>query len=248
MERLLDYYDLSDLISEEKYDFLKKEIEDPNEISNPVFFIEEEEPEIQVNSEEIEQKMDFSNLFNVFHFFSHKINEKDTNKEVDKCIENKTEKKSKMFLTRKKERKKMKDNIIKKIKSRFFKYIKKSLKERLLYEYNYKKSFYFLSQKFISDISKKNNANIWDENFLDFLENKLQDKNKDEILEYLKNEKIGEMTLKDIFNFFNTYKYIHLNIKNNEYLNSQQFKDSIPNAKNEKRVTDGYINDYINNR
>ena len=80
----------------------------------------------------------------------------------------------------------MKDNIIKKIKSRFFKYIKKSLKERLLYEYNYKKSFYFLSQKLISDISKKNNANIWDENFLDFLENKLQDKNKDEILEYLK--------------------------------------------------------------
>ena len=80
----------------------------------------------------------------------------------------------------------MKDNIIKKIKSRFFKYIKKSLKERLLYEYNYKKSFYFLSQKLISDISKKNNANIWDENFLDFLENKLQDKNKYEILEYLK--------------------------------------------------------------
>ena len=40
------------------------------------------------------------------------------------------------------------------------------------------------------------------------------------------------MKLKDIFN---------------EYLNSQEFKDSIPNAKNEKRVTEGYINDYINN-
>ena len=40
------------------------------------------------------------------------------------------------------------------------------------------------------------------------------------------------MTLKDIFN---------------EYLNSQEFKDSIPNTKNEKRVTEGYINDYINN-
>ena len=93
------------MISEEKYDFLKKEIEDPNELSNPVFLIEEEEPKIQVNSEEKEQKMDFSNLFNVFHFFSPKINEKDTNKEVDKCIENKTEKKSKMFLTRKKEKK-----------------------------------------------------------------------------------------------------------------------------------------------
>ena len=177
MECLLDYYDISDLISEEKYDLLKKEIEDPNEISNPVFFMEEEDPEIQVNSDENEQKMDFSNLFNVYHFFSPKINENDTNKEVDKYIENKTQKKSKMFITRKKERKEMKDNIIKKIKSRFFKYIKKSLKETLVYEYNYKKSFNFLSQKFISDISKKNNANIWDENFLDFLENKLQDNN-----------------------------------------------------------------------
>ena len=145
-------------------------------------------------------------------------------------IKNKrTKKKNIQFLSRKTNRKGMKDNIIKKIKSRFFKAIKNILKEKLQIKYNYKKSFKYLSQKFIGNIKKENNRTFWEETLLEFFEGKLKSDNK--ALELLKEDKIGEIKLKDLFN---------------DYLNSQEFQESIPNSETEKNVDQNYIDDYIN--
>ncbi len=123
----------------------------------------------------------------------------------------------------------MKDNIIKKIKSRFFKAIKNILKEKLQTRYKYKGSFKYLPQKFISNIKKENNRTFWEEKLLEFFEGKLKSDNK--VLELLKEDKIGEIKLKDLFN---------------DYLNSQEFQESIPNSENERNVDQNYIDDYIN--
>ena len=222
------------LISGEEEDFLKDEEEDINEISGPLFPEEIEKPEIQIFEEKSEQKNEInnSNRFNIFHLFNPKLIENNQNKENDEININKNHKKNILFLSRKKERKEMKDNILKKVKSRFFKNVKKRLKERLAKEHKIENSFNFLSQKFISDVTKKNNESIWEEKFREFLEIKLIDNIKDEILKSLKNDKIGEITLRELYN---------------EYLNSQEFEDSIPNNENEKNVTETYIKDYINN-
>ena len=222
------------LISGEEEDFLKDEEEDINEKSGPLFPDEIEKPEIQIFEEKNEQKNEInnSNRFNIFHLFNPKLIENNQNKENDEININKNHKKNILFLSRKKERKEMKDNILKKVKSRFFKNVKKRLKERLTKVHKSENSFNFLSQKFISDVTKKNNESIWEEKFREFLEIKLIDNIKDEILKSLKNDKIGEITLRELYN---------------EYLNSQEFEDSIPNNENEKNVTETYIKDYINN-
>ena len=222
------------LISGEEEDFLKDEEEDINEKSGPLFPDEIEKPEIQIFEEKNEQKNEInnSNRFNIFHLFNPKLIENNQNKENDEININKNHKKNILFLSRKKERKEMKDNILKKVKSRFFKNVKKRLKERLAKEHKIENSFNFLSQKFISDVTKKNNELIWEEKFSEFLELKLIDNNKHEILKSLEKEKIGEITLRELYN---------------EYLNSQEFEDSIPNNENEKNVTETYIKDYINN-
>ena len=127
----------------------------------------------------------------------------------------------------------MKDNILKKIKSRFFKTIKKQMKSRLIKSYNFKKDFKFLPQKFICDISKETNKLIWNQTFLQFMEDKSADNiNKDIILKAIQEDKIGNMTLEEIFN---------------EYLNSQEFVNSIPNKENEKYLNQKYVDDYIFN-
>ena len=138
-------------------------------------------------------------------------------------------KKNIQFLSRKTNRKGMKDNIIKKIKSRFFKAIKNILKEKLQIRYKYKRSFKYLPQKFISNIKKENNRAFWEETLLEFFKGKLKSDNK--ALELLKEDKIGEIKLKDLFN---------------DYLNSQEFQESIPNSENERNVDQNYIDDYIN--
>ena len=56
--------------------------------------------------------------------------------------------------------------------------------------------------------------------------------NKDLILKAIKEDKIGNMTLEEIFN---------------EYLNSQEFVNSIPNKENEKYLNQKYVDDYIFN-
>lgn len=166
-----------------------------------------------------------SSKFEMFHLFSPKLLES-----KDTIAYPKKQKQKKLFLSRKKNRKKMKDNILKKIKSRFFKNIKKTLKERLKRRYNYNGSFKFISQEFICDISKATNKLIWNQTFIEFIAEKSVDNNKAKILDALKKDKIGIMTLKEIFN---------------EYLNSQEFVESIPSENKENDVNQKYIDDYI---
>ena len=181
-------------------------------------------PIIEPNLFNLKSKL--SPKFEIFHFFNPKVLE---NK--DTIVIPEKQGKKKLFLTRKKNRKEMKDNILKKIKSRFFKTIKKQLKSRLIKSYNFKKDFKFLPQKFICDISKETNKLIWNQTFLQFMEDKSADNiNKDLILKAIQEDKIGNMTLEEIFN---------------EYLNSREFVNSIPNEKNEKELNQKYIDDYI---
>lgn len=140
----------------------------------------------------------------------------------------KKQKKPIYFISRKKNRKGMKDNIIKKIKSRFFKSIKKILKEKLFKTYKYNKSFQYLPQKFISNIKKENNKSFWEETLYEFFQGKLKSDNK--ALKLLNENKIGEIKLKDLFY---------------DYLNSREFEESIPNISNERNVDQQYIDDYI---
>ena len=160
--------------------------------------------------------------FKVYRFFNPKLTTID-------IYTDKIPGKKKLFLSRKKNRKIMQDNIIKKIKSKFFKYIKIILKERLVKRYNYKGSFKFLPQKFICNIKKDDNKSIWNETLLEFLENKLQSNNKYKILGFLKDDKIGEIKLQDLYN---------------EYLNSQEFEEIVHCIKKEKNVNEKYVNDY----
>ena len=69
---------------------------------------------------------------------------------------------------------------------------------------------------------------MWEQNLYTILEKHLRI-NKNIILELLKNDEIGEILLKDLYN---------------EYLNSQEFEDNIPY--NKKDATPSYINNYIN--
>ena len=171
-------------------------------------------------------KSKLSPKFETFNIFSPKLI-----KSEDIIVKPKRPRKKILFLSRKKNRKEMVDNILKKIKSRFFKTMKEQLKERLIKGYNYKKKFKFLPQDFIRDVSKKNNKLIWNQTFLEFMKDKSKGNlNNDIILKALQEDKIGNMTLEEIFN---------------EYLNSREFVNSIPNEKNEKELNQKYIDDYI---
>ena len=171
-------------------------------------------------------KSKLSPKFETFNIFSPKLI-----KSEDIIVKPKRPRKKILFLSRKKNRKEMVDNILKKIKSRFFKTMKKQLKERLIKGFNYKKKFKFLPQDFIRDVSKKNNKLIWNQTFLEFMKDKSKGNlNNDIILKALQEDKIGNMTLEEIFN---------------EYLNSREFVNSIPNEKNEKELNQKYIDDYI---
>lgn len=170
--------------------------------------------------------------FKVFYAFTP-LTSWDNGSRGKKDIDIKKAKNNRIFLSRKRNRKIDKDNIIKKLKSRFFKCLKQRVLIRLQKVYNYKKKiFQFLPQKFIACITKDKNELIWDKPLFSFLNDFLKDDNKNIIIKHLKEDKIGKMTLKELFN---------------EYLNSKEFKDSIPNDKNEFGVTSNYINDYINN-
>ena len=80
------------------------------------------------------------------------------------------------------------------------------------------------------DISIENNNSFWEETLLEFFERKLESNNK--ALDLVKEDKIGEIKLKDLFN---------------DYLNSQEFVDSIPSIDKEDNIDQNYITDYINN-
>ena len=141
---------------------------------------------------------------------------------------------NKFFIAKKKRRKEMNDNIRKKVKSNFFKSIKKKLEGRLQSGHGHatvnKQIKISFVQKFITDVTKKEKENqlMWEQNLYTILEKHLRI-NKNNILELLKNDEIGEILLKDLYN---------------EYLNSQEFEDNIPY--NKKDATPSYINNYIN--
>lgn len=145
---------------------------------------------------------------------------------------------NKFFIAKKKRRKEMNDNIRKKVKSNFFKSIKKKLEGRLQSSKFNSQSKHTVNkqikisfvQKFIASVSKKEKENqlMWEQNLYTILEKHLRI-NKNIILELLKNDEIGEILLKDLYN---------------EYLNSQEFEDNIPY--NKKDATPSYINNYIN--
>jgi hypothetical protein len=145
---------------------------------------------------------------------------------------------NKFFIAKKKRRKEMNDNIRKKVKSNFFKSIKKKLEGRLQSGHGhaiftpsqFKEIKIFFAQKFIASVSKKEKENqlMWEQNLYTILEKHLRI-NKNIILELLKNDEIGKILLKDLYN---------------EYLNSQEFEDNIPY--NKKDATPSYINNYIN--
>ena len=179
------------------------------------------EKEVHIcNFDLIKDKCEFNliNKFNIFSFFTPKIR-------TGHLFLNK-KRKRKMFSTRKKNRKEMSDNLLKKIKSKFFKCLRQSLINRLKKDKkNFRLSFKF-SQKFIRDVTKINN-NYWDETLFDFASKNLEGNNKDFVIEYLTNDKIGNIILRDIYN---------------EYLLSQEFEDGIPNE-NEGQ---NYINKYMN--
>ena len=134
----------------------------------------------------------------------------------------KKEKKTKIFLVRKRNRKEMSDNILKKIKSRFFKSLRKAMINFLEKE-NDEKAFKF-NKDFIADVRLKENRSYWDEELYDFANEKLEG-NKDTIIKYLEKNKIGKMTLRDIYN---------------EYLLSQEYEDNLPDE------NQAYINKYKN--
>ena len=208
---------------------LENKIDDNSPIHTiPPFIDTIELPTIPLIPNLFDLKSKLSQKFETFHFFSPKLLES-----KDIIVTPKKQKKKKLFLSRKKNRKEMKDNILKKIKSRFFKTIKKQLKERLIKSYNFKKDFRFLPQDFICDITKKTNQLIWNQTFLEFMKDKSRDNlNKDMILKALQADKIGNMTLEEIFN---------------EYLNSREFVNSIPKKKKKKELNQKYIDDYIFN-
>ena len=141
----------------------------------------------------------------------------------------KKKRKTKIFLARKKNRKEMSDIICKKIKSHFFKSLTNILIDKLKKEKDNKKekekTFKFL-KIFTQDASLKTNNSYWDEELYDFTKEKLVG-NKEKILEYLQKNKIGRMTLRDIYK---------------EYLLSQEFENDLP----DENEGQDYINKYKN--
>ena len=141
----------------------------------------------------------------------------------------KKKRKTKIFLARKKNRKEMSDIICKKIKSHFFKSLRNILIDKLKKEKDNKnekeKTFKFL-KTFTQDASLKTNNSYWDEELYDFTKEKLVG-NKEKILEYLQKNKIGRMTLRDIYK---------------EYLLSQEFENDLP----DENEGQDYINKYKN--
>ena len=142
------------------------------------------------------------------------------------------------------------DLIRKKIKARFYKYLKDSINEKLKLAGSIK-FFGFIPQSFISNISKEYNLSFLNLTFEDFLsqnlcigkENKKSTLDKYHhnlsVLEYLKNNK--EISRKSNFNNIKNMKLYEIY---DEYLNSKEFKMDISRLKQQKE-TDKYIKKYI---
>ena len=182
-----------------------------------------EEKEIKISnnsSKEKNKSVSNSIYFKTFSIFFPKTHSK-------QFIEKK--KIEKIFLVRKRNRKEMTDNILKKIKSRFFKSLRKAMinllkKEKENKKEKKKEKTFKFNKHFIEDVVLSKNRSYWDEHLYDFANEKLEG-NKDTIIKYLEKNKIGKMTLRDIYN---------------EYLLSQEYEDNLPDE------NQAYINKYKN--
>jgi hypothetical protein len=143
-----------------------------------------------------------------------------------KQIMKKKQKKIIRFISRKRNRirKNESDNINKKIKSKFFSAMRKILKEKVDLRYKTKKPFKFLSNEFLSDITIANNKSYWEETLIEFFEGKLEKGNM--ALKLIKEDKIGELKLKDVYN---------------DYLNSREFEEDILYIKSRSNFDQNYI-------
>lgn len=202
--------------------------------------------------------------FKVFYLFNNirenEINLKYTKKDIMRTINSlKKAKIKKLFCVEKDKNKENKgrkfkpDNIRKKIKSRFFKYVIKLLNEKLIIA-NSKKKFKTLQQCFITPITKKNrdtkkilnmtfreiittdfNIIFGEKSIIDsntFIKNMQTIKYLDEnssIKEKINFDFIGQMTYQDLFN---------------EFIESMEFVEDI-NRLNRKNESTDYIKDYI---
>ena len=143
---------------------------------------ENKEVKLNINNKEKEKgkNIEAKRKFLVYNFFTPKIcDEKEEEKKINKNNEKNTDKKDKFLICRKR-RKEMSDNILKKIKSHFFKFIRKILKERIKKYNNKNCNFKFNQKNFITNISVKENKSIWEEKFYDFIEKMNEKDNNDE--------------------------------------------------------------------
>jgi hypothetical protein len=151
----------------------------------------------------------------------------------------------------KKTRKEMPDEIRKKIKSRFFKDLRKFI-NKLFTENDIEKKLEFLPQDFISNISKPENKSMLDKTLEQIIlensdDNSENDNNEDKnqnnliLIEFLKEkENQNKYKIRKIYNIFNT----KIRELFNEYLKSDEFEQSIIRLKEEGNYSE-YIKDYI---
>jgi hypothetical protein len=151
----------------------------------------------------------------------------------------------------KKTRKEMPDEIRKKIKSRFFKDLKKSINKFFIIS-DIEKKMEFLPQEFISNISKPENKSMLNKTLEQIILENLDDNSKNEnnqnknknnlvLLDFLKEKgNKNNYKIKKIYNIFNTQikELFH------EYLKSNEFEESLKRLKEEGNYSE-YIKDYI---
>ena len=149
-------------------------------------------------------------------------------------------------------RKENADNIRKKIKSRFLKYLRNTVNEKLKLAGS-KKFFKFLPQIFTSDISREKNKVVLNLSFKEifsknFCEGKKIKENDSDLLNYYHNisvleylEQNDKISEKSNFNNFKNMKFYQIF---NEYLKSREFEMEIASLKKAKE-NDKYIRNYI---
>ena len=207
-------------------------------------------------------KIDYPKDFHIFNYGQYnqysrqKIDEvmnelsKDNSKEEGEGTVTSGNKKKYKKIKNVQKRKENADNIRKKIKSRFLKVLRNTVNERLKIAGS-TKFFKFLSQKFISNVSKDKNKAALDLTFKeifskDFCEGETKDGSEYsnyyhnlEVLKYL--EKNNEISENSNFNIFKNMKYSQIF---KEYLKSKEFEMEIASLKSQKE-NEKYIKDYI---
>ena len=258
--------DLSSNISSDKPIFLFKNIIPNVQKENPQQ-IKKEKNELEINNFlgkkrnlfKIYYPKDFA-IFSCgeFNKYSRKMIDEvmdelyqDSSKEILDEQKNKlAHKKSNKKIQNVQKRKENADNIRKKIKSRFLKYLRNIINERLKAAGS-KKLFKFLPQKFICNVSKEKNKAVLNLSLQEIiLKNFCEEKNENDselrnyyhnlsVLQYL--EKNNEISEKSSFNNFKNLKFYQIF---NEYLKSKEFEMEIACLKKEKE-NDKYIKNYI---